>query len=383
MNIIEAKEILFAADACGHTPLLVGAHGIGKSEAIEQYAKENNLHCEILMLSLLDESDLLGLPTKVMQGDTPVTSWAVPTWFNRILVAAKEGKRSILLLDEFNRAPSSVLGATLQLVLSKRLNEHVLPSETFITLAINPEDGDYNVQSLDPAMLDRLVVCDVNADAYAWLKWAKANNINQKVIDFISKNPNKIHVSPRDGSKGTSPRSWTRLAKYISFVEDSKSDINTYYLKGSIGEALAAEFLLFYNNYTKHLSVEDIVAQYKKGSHKSDDINKQATAMSKFIKDLEAIQKSELAVTLQDSVKSSFDKMTVALDKTVSYLKYSVGFDREDFMPYLVYLYALPMESLAAYLKSMKSDSNDMFMKLAAFDGEINNKELFKRLIGN
>lgn len=63
-------------------------------------------------------------------------------------------------------------------------------------------------------------------------------------------------------------------------------------------------------------------------------------------------------------------------------MKYPANFNKASLMPYLAYLYALPIESLAAYIKNLKNDDNELFMKLAAYDGEINNKGLFKRVLG-
>lgn len=357
MNIAETVQLFTPADAVGQVPLLIGAHGLGKTEAVKQYAAENNLHCEILMLSLLDVGDLLGLPYR----DDVSTKWARPVWFTRIMEAHERGQRSVLFLDELNRAANDVIGASLQLILDRRLNEHQLPLDTFLVAAINPDDGDYNVNTLDPAMLDRLIVCRIEADAAAWLKYAKASNVNPTIIDFITKTPKYLHHTPKDGGKGTSPRSWTRLSKYINYCETNKVDINTYYIKGTIGDTLAAEFILFYNNYIRHLTVEDIVAHYNKSSKRVKDLAKLEASMSKLIEPLEAIQKLDLAESL--------------------YKHFSNSTDNAERMPYLVYLYALPVETLAGYLKTFKSDNPEGFKSLVDLDAAVNNKELIRRIV--
>ena len=357
MNIAETIELFAPADAVNQVPLLIGAHGLGKTEAVKQYARENNLHCEILMLSLLDVGDLLGLPYR----EELSTKWARPVWFTRILEASERGQRSILFLDELNRAANDVIGASLQLILDRRLNEHQLPLDTFLVAAINPDDGDYNVNTLDPAMLDRLIVCNIEADSSAWLKYAKSSDVNSVIIDFITKNPKYLHHTPKNGGKGTSPRSWTRLSKYLNYVESTNGTINTYYVQGTIGDSLAAEFLLFYNNYTKHLSVEDIVAHYNKTSKRVKDLTKLETSMRKVIDPLESIQKLDLAENLHKALMKDSDTTTR--------------------MPYLVYLYALPVEVLAGYLKNLKAKNADDFKALVDLDAEVNNKELIRRIV--
>jgi hypothetical protein len=130
----------------------------------------------------------------------------------------------VLFLDEINRASNDLIGASLQLILDGRLNEHQLPPGTMIVAAINPDDGNYSVNSLDPAMMDRMVVCEVEADAHSWLRYAKSYGVNDKVVEFITKSTKYIHHTPKDGGKGTSPRSWTRLSKYLNYCEENKQN---------------------------------------------------------------------------------------------------------------------------------------------------------------
>lgn len=88
MNIHETKLFVAAADLANKAPLIQGKHGLGKSEIVKQYADENNMYFEPLILSLMDTGDLLGLPRTVEVGGTLTTSWAAPEWFNRIVNAA-------------------------------------------------------------------------------------------------------------------------------------------------------------------------------------------------------------------------------------------------------------------------------------------------------
>ena len=88
MKINELKNFIASADACGHVPLIRALHGIGKSASCVQYAIENNLHYEPLILSLMDVGDLLGLPMEQIVGGQAATSWAAPSWYVNIVNAA-------------------------------------------------------------------------------------------------------------------------------------------------------------------------------------------------------------------------------------------------------------------------------------------------------
>lgn len=431
MNIQEAKQIIQAADICGHVPLIKGLHGIGKSDAAKQYAAEQNMHFEPLILSLMDTGDMLGIPTSKTIGGMEATVWSAPSWYTNIVnyawpsilpmerlefrdkefqsyvstnyegghsigrgklnklyceyyhlpedtlqllrqanVQYLDSKRSVLFLDEFNRAPNDILNASLQLILDHRLHTHILPvvngQETLVVAAVNPANGDYTVQEFDPALLDRFVSCEVTPDFKAWLKWAKASNVNSVVTDFLVDNQSKFHHTPADGSKGASPRSWTRLATFMDRIKDVPEEIMTDYCTGTIGAALSAQFLSFYNSYGKGLTVKSLVksinAEIKKTKAAGVDVNPEALAevFAEQIQEIEAIRRNEFAETL---FKTYVEKETA-----------------EEAMPLLVYLYALPLESLGAVLKSLQSENIQWYANLAILDKEANGKKLFLKL---
>lgn len=432
MNISEIKSLIAAADVCGHVPLIKGLHGLGKSESAAQYAKEQNMHLETLILSLMDTGDMLGLPVTQRISGMDSTTWAAPTWYTNIVNAAwpqnikfdktqfhdadfqayvverinainfdrealntwyceyynlpndrlqilrqsnvsyLDSRRSVLFLDEFNRAPTDILNASLQLILDHRLHSHELPlvngQETLIVAAVNPADGDYTVQEFDPALLDRFVDCEVEPDFKSWMAWAKENNVNQMVIDFLIDNQKKFHFTPEDGSKGASPRSWTRLGTYLDRLADTPADIMTHYVKGTVGASLAAQFMVFYNSYSNAMSskeLEKIINKEIAKAAKTGTINPEeiATSIETIVSDLEAIRRQEFADTL---VKKYINKD----DATAA-------------MPLLVYLYALPLESLSSVLKSLQTEDINNYAQLAILDKEANSKRLFTKLVSN
>jgi hypothetical protein len=424
MNIKQVFNLIQEADAVDHVPLIESLHGIGKSTICETYAREKNLHFEPLILSLMDIGDLIGIPRTTQVGGQTTTVWAAPDWYSRIVNAAwptempidrlkfvdtglydlvknlatemikreklnelycqfyklpsdelqllrqenvvyLDAKRSVLFLDEFNRSPSDVLNASLQLILEKRLHTHILPrvggKDTFIVSAINPSDGDYTVVDFDPALLDRFVQCNLDPDTNAWLSWANDNNVNEVVRDYLTENPSKLHFVPKDGKKGSSPRSWTRLASYLDSINNKPTETTSYYLKGIIGESLAAEFLLFLQGYARSMSVEEIQEIVEKKAKRVKDIEKLGAHVGKAIDKVEAIKKMELAHNLQKA--------------------YTDVKDASEALPYLAYLYGLPLENLTAFLTNLKSDNQTAFQQLVAFDGELNSKGLFRKIV--
>lgn len=285
-------------------------------------------------------------------------------------VTYKKAKRSLLFLDEFNRAPQDILNASLQLVLDHRLHSHILPlvngKETLIVAAVNPSEGNYSVQEFDPALLDRFVMCEATPDFPSWAAYARKNNVNSVVIDFLSENTNKFHFVPADGTKGASPRSWTRLGAYLDTLKGGSSDVMFQYIKGTIGSALASRFITFYNTYSEAVTQKDFDRDIKKQIKKMEklgDVNPQkvATHFDEKTTQLDAVLRGEYADTF---IRQYIDKESA-----------------EEAMPMLVYLYSLPVESLSAVLKSLQASNVEHYTNLAVLDKEANNKGLFKKLV--
>jgi hypothetical protein len=385
------------------------------------------MHYEPLILSLMDTGDLLGMPDTEKVSGVTSTLWAAPSWFTNIINAAwpqdtcltdlqftdtsfqeyvldniqnstldrellntlyckyyqlpndrlqlarqsnvrsLRSRRSVLNLDEFNRAPPDILNASLQLILEHKLHTHELPivngKETLIVAAINPSSGNYTVQEFDPALLDRFVECEATADLNSWIKWGKLNGVEDVVIEFLLVNRNKFHFEPEDGSKGASPRSWTRLSNYLSRLNDTPTNIMSHYVRGTVGTSLAAQFLQFYNSNKNSLTykkIDDFIKLQLKDLT-TFDIVKAAKKVSVKIEKVEAMVKLNYA----DTFLSTYFKVQ----------------NSDDNLPALVYLYALPLENLASTLKKIKSDDLRVYAEIAKLDKKYNNKGLFLKVV--
>jgi hypothetical protein len=359
LDINTTKLILEASFHADDAVLIEGAHGIGKSEIVAQFAEEQNFHFEDLRLSNNDVGDLIGIPHTIESKGKTLTTWSTPIWLERMFKANEEGKHCVLFLDELNRAPIDVRQCALQLVLEKRIHEHKLPeldgARTFIVAAINPSD-DYQVDELDPALVDRFLHIVVDVDAKAWLNWS-SGKVNPIVRDFIVKHPDRLHYTPDEGV-GTSPRSFTKLGNYIDNAKDISDDILFSIIKGKIGKEVGTQFYSFMVNYTSYIGVEEIEKIVQEQSENVKSIDDLAVFISKKIENIESIQKTELASKLLK--------------------KYS---SKKYMMPFLAFMYAVPIEVCVSFLKSLRKDDPEAYKKIVKFDTEINDKLLFKRII--
>lgn len=361
MDIQSAKEIIKAAAIADDTVIMEGLHGIGKSQIVKQFAKEGNYHLEELFLSHQEVGDLIGIPHTIQMDGSTITTWSIPIWLQRMNRAAAQGKNCVLFLDELNRAPIDVRQSALQLVLERQIHEHILPSvnnvRTLVVAAINPADK-YQVDELDPALLDRFLHINVEADTKAWLNWARSNKVNSVVRDFIGEYPDRLHWSPADGGIGATPRSWAKLGDFMDNVASIPEDVLFQVMKGKIGTEIASQFYTFFKNYVDVVKMEDIENLVKKHKDKMESIEELADLISELMTKTEAIQKSEMAHQMAD--------------------KYM---DQKDVLPFLAYLYSLDVEICVAFLKGYRKDEPNKYKKLAQIDAELNDKKLFKRIV--
>lgn len=195
----QLRRMLDVARTASMPVLLKGSHGIGKSEFLLHYAQQRGLQAYELDLSLLESTDLTGIPY-IQDGQT---HFAPPA----ILPPTDSHKPTMLILEELNRCDRSVRQPCLQLLTARKLNEYILPQDCFLVACVNPDGQDYQVDSLDPALASRFLTLQVEPDAKSWLKWAREACLFPGIIRFVEKFPQAFERVP--------PRTWTYAARLL------------------------------------------------------------------------------------------------------------------------------------------------------------------------
>ncbi len=338
MKISKMKQIFKLAQLSNDAVRMVGKHGIGKSQIVEQFAKENDYHLETLFLSQNEVADLIGIPYQENQ----TTYWSKPSWLTRMEEANKNGKHCILFLDEFSRAPIEVRQAALQLVLEGRIHDHHLPKKddfkTLIIAADNPTE-DYDVYELDPALLDRFGNYTIDIDVEGWLKWARKNNIVSVITDYIAEFPDKLHFIPEDDSdKGATPRSWAKLSALVANFKEIDDSLRYSVINSKLGSTVGSSFFHYFNNYVTIVKPEDIEKSLKKEKlDTAENIQEAAKKISKIVNKMEALAAQELANKIKDLAQKN-----------------------KKWFPILTtYLEALNVEVMVSIIKGWKESTDD------------------------
>lgn len=154
--------------------LFIGAAGTGKTSRIRAWAKKNKINLVKVIAAVMDETDLSGVITPDLAKG--VASKLATSEFDEL----GDVPRSVLFLDEWNRAPRSVRATLLNLIQDHeipdpRVKGHMrfLPNFLFTVAAINPSTGGYNTDELDPAELGRVREVEVVNDPKGWLDYTR------------------------------------------------------------------------------------------------------------------------------------------------------------------------------------------------------------------
>lgn len=302
--------------------LLVGTMGVGKSQIMQQVAQENNLQLVDLRLAQMESGDIIGMPYKNGDGRT---HWAAPEWW------PKENTRGIIFLDELNRAPTDIRQAVFQLVLDRKLHTHKLPDGWFVHAAVNPDNGNYQVESLDPAMLRRFCAIEVTPDVDVWLAWAKGK-LENKVTEFISAQRSllyqaeaiKLDVKP-------TPDSYRMLNELlVSGVVGRESQMEIF--RGLIGKEAAVAFIKYLDtSYEKPVTGTQVLTQF-----------------------------AQVKTALK---KQRTDENYVTITDLCACLKGKKSLPAEEFKNLVDFTLLIPKESQTAFISKLDADGRSMLLR--------------------
>ena len=219
------------------TPLCIwGMHGIGKTELVQEFAKENACQFTYIAPAQFEEmGDLLGLPAADASGTR--TKFLPPAWVPR------DPGPGILLIDDVNRADDRILRGIMQLLQNHELVSWRLPEKWMLVLTANPDGGDYSVTTMDDAMITRMLHVTMQYDVKAWARWAEKAGIDSRGISFVLTYPEVVN------SRRTTPRSLVQFFNTIQSIGELKADLELVRMlaEGCLDRETAVAFTNFVN----------------------------------------------------------------------------------------------------------------------------------------
>lgn len=297
------KEILSKTDL---TPCVVGHRGVGKTAGIIQVCRDISYRYVPLRLGQMEVGDLVGIPYR--QDD--IMHWSRPSWW-----PTDDAPPAVVHCDELNRAQQEdTLQAIFQFVeppsegQQRALHTHKLASHHRVVVAINPPDGSYQVAPLDRALLDRMVVIQVESDAECWSRYAHQQRFDEQIRQFIAGNQQLLssNIASFDMQVEPSERAWemvSQLKQSCNFPQELEMEVYS----GVIGREAAVSFLQWCSEqHQRPLVTDDILNRW-------NDIAEQAEQQRD---DIQAATMSDLVTTLQASASLT----TGQQDNLISYI---------------------------------------------------------------
>jgi len=266
--------------------LLMGPPGIGKTQIMEQIARECGIALVSYTITHHTRQSAVGLPFIVKKNygeeEFSVTEYTMSEIISSVYdKMEKTGlKEGILFIDEINCVSETLAPMMLQFLQGKTFGNQKVPEGWVIVTAGNPPEYNKSVREFDVVTLDRIKKIDVEADFDVWKEYAYQQGIHPAVISYLElrrKNFYRVENTV-DGKIFATARGWEDLSRLIQVYEilgkTVDREVVSQYIQHRMIAKDFASYLALYYKYRTDYKVEDIL----KGKWDSITLGKIRTA---------------------------------------------------------------------------------------------------------
>ena len=206
---------------------LIGAPGIGKTQIMEQIARECSLGLVSYTITHHTRQSAIGLPfiSKNVYGNKEysVTEYTMSEIIASVYNQIEETglKEGILFIDEINCVSETLAPAMLQFLQCKTFGNHAVPEGWVIVAAGNPAEYNKSVREFDVVTMDRVKKIEVQPDFGVWKEYAYVQDIHPAVIAYLTARGNYFYQMETtvDGMFFATPRGWEDLSRLVQVYE--------------------------------------------------------------------------------------------------------------------------------------------------------------------
>jgi hypothetical protein len=283
-----------------HAILGLGAPGVGKSQIIKQIGEKYGYKVIDIRLAQMSEVEIGGLIY-------PNESKTKTVWLSPEILPDEErdGKNTILLLDEITSCSKRVQVAAYQLILDRRIGQYHLPEGTFVVALGNTEDDDGVYIQLAGPLADRFEIHYIQPDFDSWKNdFALKNDVHQWVIDYLSFKPSALHnqVPGSDYMIFATPRSWVRVSDILKINNNIDDKVVRNKIIGNVGNE-GRQFIEFCKRQGYFTSADAFMKGNKPAPEESSELSMLVFGLVNkvsFLKDIDNMddldEKSEVLV---------------------------------------------------------------------------------------
>lgn len=304
---------------------LIGAPGIGKTQIMEQVAKECGLGLVSYTITHHTRQSAIGLPY-ISKNEYDGTEYEVTEYTMSEIVASvyekmkKTGLREgILFIDEINCVSETLAPAMLQFLQCKSFGNHQIPKGWMIVAAGNPPEYNKSVREFDVVTMDRVKKIEVEPEFTVWKEYAYKENVHGAVISYLSTKPAYFYQMEMtvDGMRFATPRGWEDLSKMLQVYEKlgkavDREVVEQYIQYPKIAKDFA-NYLELYHKYRTDYQIDAVLSGtmdeilLKKIRHASFDerLSVVSLILSRLTENFRKVYRSEMQTKmLFDCLKS-------------------------------------------------------------------------------
>lgn len=251
--------------------LLMGPPGIGKTQIMEQIAKECQIGLVAYTITHHTRQSAVGLPfikEKVYGG----RNYSVTEYTMSEIIASVYEKieqtgiaEGILFIDEINCVSETLAPTMLQFLQGKTFGNQKVPEGWIIVAAGNPPEYNKSVREFDVVTLDRIKKIDVEENFDVWKEYAYRQGIHPAVISYLELRKENFYriETTVDGRYFATARGWEDLSQLIQVYESLHKtvdrDVVYQYIQHRTISKDFANYLELYYKYKQDYGVEDIL----------------------------------------------------------------------------------------------------------------------------
>ena len=249
------KERLVQYAKKGYPVLIKGAPGVGKSDIVEQAAKEIDYDMILTHPVVSDPIDFKGQPCVVEGKDGKKRAEFLPFGDLRKMMYAKHP--TIVFIDDLGQAPAAVQAACMQLLLARQINgKKISDNITFLAATNRRQDRAGVTGILEPVKSRFYNIYELQPEKDDWIEWALAHDMPEEVIGFVNFRPDLLctEEATSDIVNHPCPRTLAHAGDTIKMGLTSMED-----LSGVVGEGCAVELTGFMKVFRELPSIDAII----------------------------------------------------------------------------------------------------------------------------
>ena len=287
MNIKQAKEEIkhtvqayLSKDAFGEYKipavrqrpvLMIGPPGIGKTQIMEQIARECEIGLVAYTITHHTRQSAVGLPfikEEQYDGKTySVTEYTMSEIIASVYRKIEEGgrKEGILFIDEINCVSETLAPTMLQFLQCKTFGNQAVPEGWIIAAAGNPPEYNKSVRDFDMVTLDRVRCMNIEADLGVWKEYAREKRLNSAILSYLELRPKNFYrvEADVDGLQFVTARGWEDLSNLMDVYEElgipvDEEIIHEFLRHEDVAEDVSAYFDL-YKKYQDDYGIAEIL----------------------------------------------------------------------------------------------------------------------------